>query len=211
MDLREAAHSLFSLPVGVGEASPTASAEGLLPEEMPALAQAVEARRREFAAGRRAARAAMRALGHAPAPVPMRPDRSPAWPAGLSGSITHSETHCLAVVTQGAHIGLDIEPDVPLEPDLLPAICTPAELDWAKARPRDARFIFSAKESVYKCQYPLTGVLFDFHTLEIEPGRAGTFAARFLRRIGPFAEGTRIPGRFLRQDGVVLTAAEWRP
>ena len=68
---------------------------GLYAEERPAVARAAPVRRREVAAGRRAARRALVAAGAAKAAIPANPDRLPEWPNGIVGSI--SQTNRLAV------------------------------------------------------------------------------------------------------------------
>ena len=85
-----------------------AVAEGLIadwqpdlwPEETAYVANAVEKRRREFACGRHFVRSCLRALGRPDEPLPVRADRSPRWPDGLVGSITHTDTYCAAAVAR---------------------------------------------------------------------------------------------------------------
>jgi 4'-phosphopantetheinyl transferase EntD len=71
----------------------------------------------------------------------------------------------VAVAARAQHVrslGLDVEPDAPLDPELWDEVCAPAEAAWLAAqaparRGRLAKLVFSAKECAYKCQYPLTG------------------------------------------------------
>ena len=72
--IEKLADDVFAPDIGLGIAS--ASDVSVMPEEEPTLARMVPARRREFAAGRTAAR---RALGRSVA-IPMGPDRAPVWP-----------------------------------------------------------------------------------------------------------------------------------
>jgi len=156
---------------------------------------AVPARQAEFARGRSAARAAMHALGVAAAAVPMNPDRSPLWPADLTGSISHCEAACFAIIGRRAAyqgLGLDIEPAHPLPPDLWPVILRPEEQSAC-----DPLAVFVAKEAAYKAQYALTGVLFDFHTLSVMLTADG-FTAVFQQAIGGFAIGAALHGRLVR-------------
>lgn len=209
-----AVQALFGADVAVAWADPVAPATGLLPEEIASTTRMVEKRRRAFAAGRRAARAAMVRLGLPPCPVPMGSDRAPVWPDGLTGSISHTDTHCLAAVTrigETRSLGLDLEPDLPLEPDLWPEICTDAEQRWLASQPvaeqgRLARLIFSAKECVYKAQYPLTGEVLGFDAFEIalDP-QTGSFTATARQHIPPLAPGDRFQGHILCQDAVIVT------
>lgn len=168
-------------------------------EDLPG---AVPRRLAEFTRGRSAARAAMRALGHPPQSVPVRADRSPQWPPGLTGSISHCDGVCLAILGQSvdwAGLGLDVEPAHPLPPDLWPAVLRPQE---QATLPADcaglaALSIFVAKEAAYKAQYAVTGTLFDFMTLQVTLHPTG-FAATFAADIGPYAIGHTLTGTLVR-------------
>jgi 4'-phosphopantetheinyl transferase EntD len=193
---------------------------GLLPEEEPAIAAAIERRRREFTAGRVAARRALAELGLPAAAIPRGPDRAPVWPGGVVGSISHAGTRCIAVAARSEGVralGVDIERDDPLPPELQPAVCTADELTWLETQPEEARgplakLIFSAKECAYKCQYPVTGTLFGFERMRIEPdASSSSFQAVFLDAVGAFAAGHRLAGRFAIAAGVVVTATTLRP
>ena len=85
----------------------------LKPEEEPTVERAVERRRAEFSAGRQAARQAM---GRDVA-IPMAIDRSPVWPEGVTGSISHAGGWAMAAVGEGM-IGLDLEVDADLPEDI---------------------------------------------------------------------------------------------
>lgn len=161
--------------VGVSVSDLQAGSGALYPDEQTAVARAVPKRQREFAAGRLNARRAMAQLGEPPRSVPCGLDRAPVWPAHLVGSISHTDDACVAVVgfkhTVGA-LGIDLETDRGLEPDLWASIATPAELCVAGGLPAERRArwmlrLFSAKEAVYKWQYPLSGRLLDFHDVDI--------------------------------------------
>lgn len=172
---------------------------------------AIDRRSREFAAGRRAARAAARQAGLVLDRLPMGEDRAPVWPPGLTGSISHSDRLCLAVVGPAAAgtIGLDLEPDAPLAHELWDTLLRPAEIAALPAggdAGRLALAIFAAKEAAYKAQYPLTRRIFGFHDLEItlSPGR---FRAVFTAPHPPFALGDTIEGQWGRAQGHALALA----
>jgi 4'-phosphopantetheinyl transferase EntD len=163
---------------------------------------AVPHRQREFAAGRAALRDAMATLGLPATAIPKNPDRSPALPPGLAASITHTETACLAAAMVGAKgLGIDLEPDAPLPPDLIDTVLTPAE----GAYRHDARLIFSAKEALYKAQYPVSATLFGFDAIAIAL-QPMAFTAKFLQAVPGFPAGTRLEGRWTRAEGHILTA-----
>lgn len=185
------------------------------PAEQGAVAHAVPARVAEFHAGRAAARAAMVQLSLPPRPVPMGPDRAPLWPAGVTGSISHSATACVAVLGHShdwAGIGVDLEEATRLDPDLVPQICTLAEQSWLRAQPEVdrgvmAKLLFSIKEAAYKAQYPLTQNLFGFDGFEVQVDRARSqFSAKFRMQQGGFDEGTMLAGNFAHAAGLLVTA-----
>lgn len=131
-------------------------------------------RLREFSAGRSCARKALARLGHAAVALSVGPGRAPVWPAGIIGSISHTAEIAMAVVAQQAQLrslGIDVENACPLEPGLLELVCRDDEraaLAVSRLEPGlGAKLVFSAKESVYKCLWPLTGVFLEFHALGI--------------------------------------------
>jgi 4'-phosphopantetheinyl transferase EntD len=181
------------LPAGVAIAAP----EGGHPWPGEQIGAAVPGRLAEFAAGRSAARAAMRALGHAPMAIPAGPDRAPVWPTGMTGSITHCAGACLAVVAQTQHwagLGLDAEPVSELDPALWPTLLAAEE---SVADGQAALALFVAKEAAYKAQYALSQQLFDFQTLHLI-WQGDRFGARFTRDVAPFASGAVLSGQLVR-------------
>lgn len=209
--------ALFTAPVALALDGPSAPPEGLWAVERAAMAQAVPAREREFAAGRRAARRAMAALDYRPEALPMGADRAPIWPDGLVGSISHGAGVCVAAVARrGAarSLGIDLEEAGAVGDDLLGEICTLAERAWVQAQPEPNRAIlasllFSAKEAAYKCQYPLSGKVLDFQALEITPDLdLGRIEARFTQAVGPFQAQDILFGRYVVTDGIVATGFE---
>lgn len=161
--------------IGVGVTDPRGVSDPLFAEETAATRKMVEKRHREFAAGRAAARAAMADLGLPPVAIPMGHDRAPVWPEGLCGSISHCAGAAVALVAHhdtATTLGIDIEDDTPLDADLWPDILTSQEVDWLMRQPeptrgRHAKAIFSAKEAVYKAQYPLTGRMLSFGDITV--------------------------------------------
>ncbi len=190
----------------------------LYPEEEAVVAAAVDKRRREFATGRHCARRAMAALGLPPTPILPGERGAPRWPSGVVGSITHCEGYRAAAVARAGDvrsIGLDAEPNGVLPDGVLDVVSTSAERTrlaaLAEERPEVCwdRLLFSAKESVYKAWFPLTGRWLDFEEAVVDPdARAGTFAVR-LCVPGPLVDGRRLTGltgRWLVRRGLVLTA-----
>jgi 4'-phosphopantetheinyl transferase EntD len=190
---------------------------GLLPAEAAVVRGAVPKRRREFAAVRRCARRALGTLGCPPAPLLPGLRGAPGWPAGVVGSMTHCAGYRAAAVARAADllaVGIDAEPHAPLPDGVLEAVAGPAEraglagLGAAVPGVCWDRLLFSAKESVYKAWFPLTGRPLGFEDAELTPRPDGTFAARLLVP-GPIVAGrelTGFTGRWLTADGLVLTA-----
>jgi len=203
--------------VVVAESSADPAGATLFPEEEALVANSVEKRRREFTTVRHCARQALARLGLAPVPILSGPRGAPIWPAGVVGSMTHCDGYRAAVLARAAEVatvGVDAEPHAPLPDGVLDAIALPAErartAALTAARPAICwdRLLFSAKESVYKAWFPLTGRWLDFAEADIVVDPAGTFAARLLVP-GPVIGEVRLttfPGRFLVDRGMVLTA-----
>ncbi|MDR9393304.1 MAG: 4'-phosphopantetheinyl transferase superfamily protein [Roseovarius sp.] len=205
--------SIFPDGVAIGVTSPDEDVHDLLAAEEASLPKATAARQREFAAGRRAAHQAMAALGQAVRPVVAEADRAPVWPDGLTGSISHDDSVCVAAVASScgfAALGLDIEPDAELPRELEPEICTVGELAWLSVQPsslrgRLGRLIFSAKEAAYKCQYTRSRTVLGFDAMEITPDpQTGQFEATFTRDVPGFPARRQLAGRFVLGGGVLM-------
>ncbi|HET6857174.1 MAG TPA: 4'-phosphopantetheinyl transferase superfamily protein [Streptomyces sp.] len=205
--------------VELAESFGDAAMDTMFQEEALAVAGSADGRRREFATVRDCARQALGRLGVPPAPILPGPHGAPQWPAAIVGSMTHCTGYRAAAVARStdlASIGLDAECNKPLPNDgVLAQVVRPEERDQlavlAARRPDVCwdRLFFSAKESVYKAWYPLTGRWLSFHeaTLTMDP-RGGTFTARLLVP-GPFVAGTRVAGfqgGWLARDGLLVTA-----
>lgn len=215
----ELARPLLAPDIAVAASDPQAGHLRALPVEAAGLRRAAPLRQRSFAAGRAAAHSAMQALDLPVRPVLVGADRAPVWPDGLTGSITHCDTACLAAVariTTARAIGLDIEEDAPLDANLVAIVCTLSERAWLSGLPKAragqmAKLIFSAKECAYKCQYGQSRTLFGFDTFEITPDPdTGQFEATFARSVAPFAAGTRLAGQFAIGAGLMVTAMAQR-
>ncbi len=191
----------------------------LYPEEERAVAAAVPKRRNEYATVRACAREALAVLGAEPGPILSGVRGAPIWPQGVVGSMTHCTGYRGAAVSRSARVlalGLDAEPHAPIpDPGTVELVTLPVERlrlrELAARRPEIhwEKVLFSAKESVYKAWFPLTGLWLDFQEAEltIDPA-AGVFRARFLVP-GPVVRGGRLPGfegRWLVEGGLVLTA-----
>lgn len=190
--LEEALRAVVPDGACVAQADARYDPGALMEAERPAVARAVAKRVAEFTGGRIAARRALAVLGIDPAAIPAAASRMPLWPPGVVGSISHSGGCCVAAVARADRhrsMGVDIEAAAPLAPHLWETVCTPAERDWLLSQPAEvrgslAKVIFSAKESVYKWQYPLTRMTLWFKDVEIDYSPvAHIFRARFTRSL----------------------------
>ena len=183
-----------------------------LPEEQVLLGGAVAARRVEFATARHCARLALRRIGAPDGPILRGPKREPVWPEGIVGSITHCTGYRAAAVALASEVltvGIDAEPHAALPARVAERVLDAEERDWLARAPAGVhwgRLIFSAKESVYKAWFPLARrwLGFDEATVAVDPA-AGTFHARLLVELPAGVPGEFV-GRFLVEDGLVLTA-----
>jgi enterobactin synthetase component D len=158
----------------------------------PQLGNAAFKRKAEFLAGRHCARQAMQKLApRQPAPdIPITAAGLPSWPDGIVGSITHAGGFVSAAVAlskDAISIGIDCESRMTREIalEIAALVATPSELAAAMAQTRlqenDAlTLLFSAKEAVFKCFYPLTGLFFSFLDVEVSVADTapGCFSAR---------------------------------
>jgi len=189
----------------------------LSPEEADAARNARAERLLEFRGGRHCARVALSRLGAPGGPVLRAADRSPIWPEGVVGSITHTRDRgrgfCGAAVARASvvrAVGIDAEFDEPLEKKLWRRVLTKREAAWISARPEAEQgflgmLVFSAKESVYKCQYTLSQEFLEFAEVELEPPGDAAFRAVLRREAAPFAAGHVFSGRYVRREGYLVT------
>jgi 4'-phosphopantetheinyl transferase EntD len=187
------------------------------PSEGEGVARAVATRRDEFLSGRELARELLAGLGSTPSPIPVGHRRTPIWPEGIVGSIAHSGTVCVCAVAKRsafACVGIDLEPDEPLDDEVIPTICTLEELRQASAAPEcgggsSARLIFSAKECVFKTLFPITRTELEFHQVQLQWNPARSSFAATLRGVpeGVAEIGRRLRGAFRIAGGWLITAA----
>ncbi len=206
---------LFPAGVAGAEMFDFAHAEPLFAEEEGGVARAVEKRRLEFRAGRTCARRSLVALGFEPGAIVMGRDRAPEWPDGVVGSITHTKGYCAAVVGKAgdfAGLGVDAEAQGRVGPELWAHIARPEEIGWLQ-RARDdpeasvrATLLFSAKEALYKAQYPVTRAWLGFHDVRVTFEGEKHYTVELSKDVdGLGSAGARFRGRWLVSGGLVVT------
>ncbi|MBD3550326.1 MULTISPECIES: 4'-phosphopantetheinyl transferase [Streptomyces] len=204
----------------------------LFPEEEALMARSVAKRRNDFATARACARRAMAGLGLPPVAVLHGHRGKPLWPEGIVGSLTHCHGYRAAALAREQDVlslGIDAEPHAPLPEGVRELVTLPAERERIGPQAVEGsgalhwdRVLFSAKESVFKTWYPVTGVELDFVEADLTmhqesdpggggtPGAAcGTFTARLL--LTDPALPTTLRGRWRIEDGVIATAVLVRP
>ncbi|MBM3111716.1 4'-phosphopantetheinyl transferase superfamily protein [Pseudomonas sp. P66] len=183
-------------------------------EQTPNLQRSVAKRQAEYLAGRVCARAALQRLdGRLYVPA-THEDRSPIWPTGISGSITHGKGWAAAVVARNSDcqgIGLDQETLLSHEraERLVREILTEAEqqrMDSAQTG-LSVTLTFSLKESLFKALYPIVQQRFYFEHAEVlEWSADGHARLRLLTDLSAqWHSGRELEGQFCLQDDQLLT------
>lgn len=209
---------LAAAPVTVVETRRDAADPLLFPEEERVVARAVDKRRNEFATVRQCARTALAELGVPPVPILPGTKGEPRWPDGIVGSMTHCTGYRAAALARASEVlslGIDAEPAAPLDNgDVLELVADETErsalAELGDRHPRIPwdRLLFSAKESVYKAWFPLTGRWLGFEDARLDLDPDGTFTAALLVPGPPVAgrELTGFAGNWLICDGIAVTA-----
>lgn len=207
--------AVLDWPIAIAESAIADETASLYPGETASLVAAVPRRRAEFSTGRKCARAAMAQLGISAQALLPQPDRTPLWPEGITGSITHTLQHCAAAVGRRSDgieaIGIDLEPATSLPEGLWENICSADELAAAEAAGYSAalapRLLFGAKEAAFKAQFLLSRTMLEFSDLELEfEPSAAKYTAIFKRDVPQFAKGSRLGGRLRIADGHIACA-----
>jgi enterobactin synthetase component D len=189
-----------------------------------ALRGAAAARLAGFVAGRYCATRALTLAGcDGDVEIAMGPDRAPVWPKGFVGTITHSNRFVIAAAARRSAVravGIDCEAliaEATVE-EIAPRLLTPmdratferdaaAHLDWCAF----VTLVFSAKESLYKCLQPLTGVFFDFSDAQVSAVdiRGRRLTHQLVRSLtAEFAGGAELFATFCVSDDHVCTVVE---
>jgi len=209
---------------GFGTPADPAEVSRALGIPLPAsLAAAVDRRKLEFLAGRACALEALRAVGYrGPGEIAIGRDRTPLWPAGYTGSISHSQGRAWAAAAPASvieAIGIDLEHPLAAAAaaEIAPQVLAPPDHGLAGRSALGfedfVTLVFSAKESVYKCLSPAFGIEPDFQQLAVESidAPAGSMRVRFLDAAAVARAGAvSCELRFRVEAGVVRTAIEWR-
>lgn len=151
----------------------------------PSLNGAVQKRKAEFIAGRYCARTALAQLddhsdtANEDVAIGIGASREPLWPQGFVGSITHTQGYASAVVAHQHKVrALGVDSEAWIEPgragNISQQILTPREshaghMHLLGSQQHYLTLVFSAKESLFKCLFPVVHRFFDFHAAIIIP------------------------------------------
>ncbi|MET0076735.1 MAG: 4'-phosphopantetheinyl transferase superfamily protein [Candidatus Thiodiazotropha lotti] len=180
-------------------------------EEEKLIETAVQKRQQEFRAGRHAAHLALEKLNAPWEPLLRDEKRQPLWPTGFLGSISHCRGECVAVCAKTAELaslGIDVEPLEPLPKGVDQYVHTPQDqATMATDSSLPERLIFSAKESIYKCFYPLIGTHMGFQSvsLSIDADRMSFEFTPSAENTIPFPAELKFHGRFMMSESHLYT------
>lgn len=187
----------------------------VLPQEREAIARAVSKRQNEYYATRHLARLALQELGIAPQPILNHPDRSPRWPPGVLGSISHTDGWCgIALAKEGANapsgLGIDAERVNPMSDGVIERVLTVREQKALGTAGDAAQAVlrFSAKEAVYKAVFSTLRRFVGFLEVEIVLREPGVFGVEFVSpELLQQLDATKVTGRYWIGDGLCMTSA----
>lgn len=187
----------------------------LYPEEMIFVKNAVDKRKKEFAAGRICARRALNHLGFENCLLLKQDDGSIMWPPGITGTVSHSDIWCGAAVARCDDvkgIGLDIETVERIKLNIARMILTAREKMWLNNMPADdaqkwLAVIFSAKEALFKAMSGIVNKRIGFHDSIVIPSKKNQTFDVILgnNRLVPPSLGLSVAGRYFINDGSVFT------
>lgn len=184
---------------------------------------AIKKRQVEFLAGRYCVRLCFESFGLASVPeITSHEDRSPAWPEGWVGSISHARSLATAVLARNttlAGVGIDIEQIIEKPtPQLAQHICyDDAELEQVMDRlklPRDLALtlIFSSKESLYKALYPRLKIFFGFHAAALRVLDDGSLMVQLLNDLGDLfqrGQAWNVRYRLINEGSLETLLMDW--
>ena len=173
-------------PLLVGQCAIRAGDEDALrPEEVLAFQAAVASVRRQAGAARMIARSLLGLMGEAASAIPRSTSGAPIWPSGIVGSLAHDDTVAVAAIGRARDVvavGIDIEPDDPLPPELVSVVATPSERRRYSPTILASRRLFAAKEAVFKAAFSVDATYLDFHDIEVDFA-AGVAIVNSVRRV----------------------------
>jgi 4'-phosphopantetheinyl transferase EntD len=185
----------------------------LLEGERHYSAGANEKRCQDFVTGRWCARQALQQLGIEPVAIPVGPHRQPLWPAGVTGSISHTQGYyCAVASTRQRSLGLDAENlNDDINVNVIKTIFTPQEYPGRSAVPQQTcKHLFyitlTAKEAFCKSMFPLVNQYIDFKDVAVEIDYTNQlYEITLLRKLDyRYDWGMRFQGNFWINKDIIL-------
>ncbi len=164
-------------------------------------------RKIEFLNGRYCARKALEQLKfNQYYDIAINKNRSPKWPSGIVGSISHSKPLCVAITGLKKNynsLGVDIENVDAVNSDIQDIIFTKTEIELYQNKRFDWKtLVFSAKESIYKFINPLCNKYIDFKDVDVIISSDNKFEVEFCN---PNLINYSISGRYFIDENFVIT------
>lgn len=204
--MRIVADLVEGMPIVTREADPRVLGPiaEVWPEERAAVERAVAKRKNEYFATRHLARSALEELAIPSTAILNNGDRSPRWPNGVVGSLSHTDSWCAVALTRPVtgirSLGIDLERVGSVSPEIAQRILSEREL--SDSTNESASIRFSAKEAFYKAIYPLVRRYVGFSEVEIELG-AREFVIRIVaEQLREELQATRLSGLFSTHSGL---------
>ena len=180
-----------------------------------AVCLAAPKRQAEYLASRWLARTLFAREGVADFILTNNADRSPRWPAGFTGALSHSSgTAFLLADEQCRLVGNDVEQWISrtTADEIAGLLMNKQETDQLTASslpwPMAVTVLFSIKESLYKALWPVVGKYIDFRQAEIthfDP-TGGHASLRLTEALSPtLPEGRCFPARFVLTETEVFS------
>ena len=184
-------------------------------QEAMAVSHAAPKRKREFATARALAREGLaRFFSIKEFDLLNGKDRAPIWPHGVSGSLSHSSTRAWVALVEADRgtVGIDGENRERLQRDLWRLTMREEEATYLNGlktsiQEHRALVIFSAKEALFKAQYPWSRLHVNFKAIQVCLDEGGTFKGIFRKDIAPFRKGFIAKGRWFCEEEVVTTVS----
>ena len=218
MDLQtplEAWRDILPPSVSVSAGALLEPAIPLTARELVSVGRVGAERMRELESGRVYAKRALAMMGVKDVDLPIARDRSPLWPTGIVGSLTHLTGRgvwqfaaAVARTTDISAIGIDIERETGLRPHLWNYVLTQHELTRVLALPlhlraTEAQVAWCAKEALIKA----VRKRIEPTDVDIERDPSGSDFVAIWRVPGPEKRPVEIwRGRIARSQGLILAA-----
>ena len=188
------------------------------------LSRAVDKRKLHFLAGRICAHDALLLqmnrdgiFDQQPSEIKRHDDGSPGWPEEYVGAITHCKNLAGAVISSTRTLsGIGLDAEMIMRPKTRKNVCkmitTPSELirieNYGFSSEIAATLIFSIKESIFKCFYPLVKRYIGFQEVEIKELGLGSSTYSFVIQKdfnSQFRASTEYRGSFRIFDDYVVS------